>query len=185
MKQIIGILLTLLLAHPALHAEESLSEPRRSVRTSTDVLAVAMPAATLTTLLAIGDWQGLKQGVFTAATTLGTTYILKYSIHKRRPDGSNYHSFPSMHTATVFADAAFLQRRFGWKIGVPAYIVAAYVGWGRTFAKKHDWWDVAAGAAIGVGSAYIYTRPFAREHNLSIMPVTLPDGMGVTASFSF
>lgn len=185
MKRIFCLILALLLTLPALHAEELLSGPRRSVRTSTDVLAVAMPAATLTTLLAMGDWQGLKQGAFTAATTIGATYILKYSIHKRRPDGSNDHSFPSMHTATVFADAAFLQRRFGWKIGVPAYIVAAYVGWGRTFAKKHDWWDVAAGAAIGAGSAYIYTRPFAREHDLSIMPVTLPDGMGVTASFSF
>lgn len=185
MKKILILILAMLTGLPPLHAEEPLSDARRNVRTSTDVLAVAMPAATLTTLLAMGDWQGLKQGALTAATTVGVTYILKYSIHKRRPDGSDSHSFPSMHTATVFADAVFLQRRFGWKIGVPAYVVAAYVGWGRTYGRKHDWWDVAAGAAIGAGSAYIYTRPFAREHNLSIMPVTLPDGMGVSASFTF
>ncbi|MGM9863024.1 MAG: phosphatase PAP2 family protein [Lepagella sp.] len=184
-KRTLTIILAVLRALPVLRAEEPLSTPRRNVRTSTDVLAVAMPAATLTTLLAMGDWQGLKQGVFAAATTVGATYILKYAVHKRRPDGSDDHSFPSMHTATVFADAAFLQRRFGWKVGIPAYALAAYVGWGRTFGRKHDWWDVAAGAAIGAGSAYLYTRPFAREHNLSIMPVTLPDGMGVAASFSF
>lgn len=185
MQKYLCLLLAVILSASAAMADEPISSSRRAVRTSTDVLAVAMPAATLTTLLAIGDWQGLKQGAFTAATTFGATYILKYSISKRRPDGSDDHSFPSMHTATAFADAAFLQRRFGWKIGVPAYALAAYVGWGRTFAKKHDVWDVVAGAAIGTGSAYIYTRPFAREHNLSIMPFSYADGMGVAASFTF
>ncbi len=184
-KRTVCLLTAILIVCGFARAEEPLSGSRRTVRTSTDIIAVAMPAATFTTLLAIGDWEGLKQGAFTAATALGTTYILKYAIHKRRPDGSDDHSFPSMHTATAFADAAFLQRRFGWKIGIPAYALAYYVGWGRTFAKKHDWWDVCVGAAIGAGSAYIYTRPFAKKHDLSIAPYSTGREMGVAAAFSF
>ena len=48
--------------------------------------------------------------------------------------------------------------------------------------ERHDFWDVLAGAAIGVGSAYIYTRPFAREHNVVIGPAFTPDG---TPAFYF
>lgn len=184
MRRIFLIFLILLLPS-ALCASDPLPSCRRAVRTSTDVIAVAMPAATLTAMLAIGDWQGLKQGALTAVTAAGVTYILKYSIHKRRPDGSDNHSFPSMHTATAFADAAFLQRRYGWKIGVPAYALAAYVGWGRTYGRKHDWLDVCVGAALGAGSAYIYTRPFARGHNLSITPYSTGEHTGIAASFTF
>ena len=72
-----------------------------------------------------------------------------------------------------FQGAAFLQRRYGWKFGAPAYAVSAYVGWGRIYAKKHDIWDVLAGAALGAGSAYIYTRPFARKHELTLAPAVM------------
>ena len=41
------------------------------------------------------------------------------------------------------------------------------------------------GAAIGAGSAIIYTRPFATRHELSISPTAMADGVGVNASFSF
>ena len=51
--------------------------------------------------------------------------------------------------------------------------------------KKHDWWDVAAGAVIGAGSAYIFTRPFAKKHNLSISPVAGDGHYGVYASMTF
>lgn len=158
---------------------------RKAVRTSGDVLALATPVAGLATLLVMQDWQGLKQGVFAGATTLGVTYALKYIVKKERPDRSDLHSFPSMHTSVSFAGAAFIQRRYGWKWGVPAYLVSTYVGWSRVYGKKHDWWDVAAGAAIGAGSAYIFTRPFARKHQLSISPVAGDGHYGVYASLVF
>lgn len=164
---------------------DNLSSARKGVKYSTDVLAIGMPVATLAYEIATSDWQGIKQASLTAATTAGVTYILKYTIHKRRPDGSDNHSFPSMHTATTFANAAFLQRRFGWKIGIPAYCVATYVGWGRTFAKKHDWYDVIAGAAIGAGSAYIFTRPFAQKHQLAITPLSDGSSFLIAASLTF
>ena len=91
----------------------------------------------------------------------------------------------NLHTSVSFAGAAFIQRRYGWKWGIPAYAVASYVGWSRTYGKKHDWWDVAAGAAIGIGSAYIFTRPFASKHNLSISPIAGDKHFGFYASMTF
>ena len=90
-----------------------------------------------------------------------------------------------MHTSVSFTGAAFIQRRYGWKWGIPAYAVASYVGWSRTYAKKHDWWDVVAGAALGAGSAYIFTRPFAEKHNLSISPIASDKHFGIYASMTF
>ena len=161
-----------------------LSDARKGVKTSGDVLLVAMPLATFTGVIIEKDWTGLKQAAFTTATTLGATYLLKYTVKKQRPDGSDTHSVPSAHTSILFANAGFVQRRYGWKFGAPAYVLATYVGWSRTFGKKHDWWDVVTGAAIGAGSAYIFTRPFAKKHNLSIAPVSDGIHFGVSASFT-
>lgn len=162
-----------------------LTGSRKAVGISTDVAAIALPVATLAGVCIAGDWEGLKQGALTAATTAGATLLLKYTVREERPNHANYHSFPSAHTSASFATAAFLQRRYGWKLGGPAYAVAAYVGWGRVYSKNHHWWDVVAGAAIGAGSAYIFTRPWARRHELSIAPYADVHSHGVVASFSF
>ena len=158
---------------------------RKAVRTSGDILMFVAPAAGLATVLITQDWQGLKQGAFTGLTSVGLTYALKHIIKKDRPDLSDHHSFPSMHTTVSFAGAAFIQRRYGWKWGIPAYALSTYVGWSRVYGKKHDWWDVAAGAVIGAGSAYIFTRPFAKKHNLAISPVAGDGHYGVYASMTF
>ena len=73
-----------------------MSDSRKAVRTSGDVLAFVTPVASLATVLVLQDWQGLKQGALTGITTIGLTYALKYIIKKERPDHSNNHSFPSM-----------------------------------------------------------------------------------------
>lgn len=158
---------------------------QKAVGVTTDIALIAMPAATLAGIIGTKDWEGLKQGALTFGTEVGAMMILKYAVHEDRPDHSNRHSFPSGHTSTCFANATFLQRRYGWKFGVPAYVVATYVGWGRVYAKKHHWWDVLAGAALGAGSALIYTRPFAEKHELSIEPYATPAGCTITASMTF
>lgn len=161
------------------------SSSQKGVAISTDVFAIALPVSALTLTLIEKDWKGLLQGVETAGVTAAATLILKYSVKEWRPDRSNRHSFPSGHSAVSFATAAYLQRRYGWAYGAPAYAISCYVGWGRVFAKKHHWYDVLAGAAIGAGSAYIFTRPFAREHDLQIGPVTDGASVGLYTSFSF
>jgi len=100
------------------HAQEvKLSGSRNAVRKSGDVLACLTPAASLATVLILQDWQGLKQGALAGVSTVGMTYALKYLVKKERPDGSDNHSFPSMHTSVSFTGAAFIQRRYGWKWG--------------------------------------------------------------------
>lgn len=192
MRKAIIILTALLMVWPlaAQTTDETtqtveVSKGRKAVGRSGDVLVVTMPLATLTAVLIEKDWTGLKQAAFSATATLGSSLILKYTIHKTRPDLSDDHSFPSAHTSVAFANAAFVQRRYGWKVGAPAYVVATYIGWSRTYAKKHDWWDVAAGAALGAGCSYIFTRPWTQEHELQVAPVSDGEHFGVTASMRF
>lgn len=171
MKPVTVLLLLVLLCAAATTATQA--QARKKVETSTDVLMFLAPVSGFVGSLVIGDYQGTKQLVFSGATSLAATYLLKYTIRKQRPDHSDNHSFPSAHTSISFQGASFIQRRYGWKWGAPAYLLSAYVGWGRTYAKKHDWWDVAAGAAIGTASTYIFTRPFARKHNLTFTPAVI------------
>lgn len=178
MKFALVIFLSLLCSLPA-------SAQKKGVETSGDVLVFVTPVATLATTLALQDYEGLKQAAFSGATALAATYALKYIVKKERPDKSDKLSFPSAHTMVSFTGAAFIQRRYGWKYGVPAYLVSSYVAWSRVYADKHDWWDVLGGAAIGIGSSYIFTRPFAKKHNLAISPVMIENNLGIYASMTF
>ena len=130
---------------------------------SGDILQIAIPvSAGLLTLLK-KDYKGTKSFVLSYGTTLALTYSLKYITHKKRPEGRNqYNSFPSGHTSSAFSGASFLQRRYGWKYGIPAYILAGVVGVSRIEGPDgyHDIWDVLGGAAIGIGSTYLFTKPF-------------------------
>ncbi len=185
MKNIFLFFIAILLPLCSSAQEFTPSKSQRGVAKSTDAIVVALPVAALTGVLVQKDWKGLIQGVETAAATAATTLILKYSIKEMRPDYSNTHSFPSGHSSISFATAAFLQRRYGWGVGAPAYALSCYVGWGRVFAKKHHVWDVCAGAVIGAASAYIFTTPFARKHNLQVAPVADANHIGAYASFEF
>lgn len=160
-------------------------QTRRRVDRSTDALAL-LPAATgLVLTVCKKDMTGLKQLALGSTTGLAANYLLELAVKKDRPDGTGSHAFPSTHTTVSFAGAAFLQRRYGWKWGIPAYLVSAYVGWGRIYAKKHDIWDVLAGAAIGAGAGYLYTRPLARKAQLSVAPAVVGAHPGIYLSARF
>lgn len=99
MKQILLILAALCFCISTGAQEIEVTGSRKAVRTSGDVGAVLLPVAGLTAILINKDWQGLKQGALAGVTTLGVTYALKYIVKKDRPDHSDNHSFPSMHTS--------------------------------------------------------------------------------------
>ena len=82
---------------------------------------------------------------------------IKFTVQRERPDGSNRLSFPSGHTAGAVATASVLQRRYGWKVGLPAYTVSAYVAASRMSAQKHHLTDVMVGAAIGLAAGRTVT----------------------------
>lgn len=153
---------------------------------STDVLCVVPTLSGVCRAISNDDMKGAVQLGLSSATTLVVNYALEAAVKKDRPDGSGSHAFPSTHTALAFDGSTFLMKRYGWKWGIPAYAVSAYVAWGRTYADKHDWWDVIGGAAIGAGAALIYATPFGKNTELSISPALLDgNGKGLCASLRF
>lgn len=105
------------------------------------------------------------------------SYGLKWSARRTRPDGTSF-SFPSGHTAVSFASATVLQRDLGWKVGIPAYAVAAYVAASRVHEKRHFVSDVAFGAVLGIiaGRTVTVGRGDAR---FAVGPMAAPGGGGV------
>lgn len=128
---------------------------------------MAIPLAGLITTFAKKDWQGTKQFAWSYGTSLIITHSLKRIIKKERPEGRNlFDAFPSGHTTSAFSGASFIQRRYGWKYGKWAYLLAAIVGVSRMEGPDgwHDIWDVLAGAAVGIGSTYIFTKPYQKQN---------------------
>ncbi|WP_345973040.1 phosphatase PAP2 family protein [Sulfurimonas diazotrophicus] len=140
-----------------------------TIERSGDALSVILPLCAAAATAYHHDGEGALQFAEAFATTMGVTYALKYSIDKRRPDGSGQDSFPSGHTAAAFSGASFLQQRYGTSYGLPAYLAAVYVGWSRVEVKAHAVEDVLAGATIGIIGTYLFTKKFNRE--ISFLPV--------------
>lgn len=105
-----------------------------------------------------GDWTGVGQAALAIAAAGAVTQGLKYAVPETRPDGSNRLSFPSGHTSVSFAAAASLQKRYGWKAGVPATLLAGFTGLARVKADKHYVHDVVVGAVIGEAAGLLLTH---------------------------
>ena len=108
---------------------------------------------------------------------------LKYAIPEERPDGSDNKSFPSGHASASFAAAATIEKRYGWHVGLPAHIVAAFVGVSRVEARKHFVGDVLIGAAIGEASGWLLTSK--RDGGVHWLPWGDAHGGGVTIAAPF
>jgi membrane-associated phospholipid phosphatase len=131
-----------------------------SVERAGDVGSILLPAGAALGSLVAGDRGGLGQLGEAFGTTMAVVYLLKPTIDRTRPNGGHY-SFPSGHAASAFAGAAFLERRYGWRLGVPAGLLAGYVAYSRVESKEHYTSDVLAGAAIGIGANLVFTHPRA------------------------
>lgn len=159
----------LLVARPAAAAPADWDRASDIVRSGLVITALGAPAADR-------DWTGLRQDAIALAVTGGATAALKYTVRERRPDGSDRKSFPSGHTSISFAAAAGLEQRFGWKVGVPAHLAAAFVGAARVKANKHYWHDVVVGAAIGEAVGLLLVD---KRHKGSRPPI----GVGMAVRF--
>ena len=115
----------------------------------------------------------LVSDAFSAAAMAATVNGLKYTVRRTRPDGSQDNSFPSGHTATAFMTATMLHKEYGWRsswFSIGGYTAAAVTGVSRLLNKKHWMTDIAAGAAIGIGSVhlgYFITDKIFNERGLS------------------
>ncbi len=86
----------------------------------------------------------------------GVKSVLKKTIKEERPDHSDNKSFPSGHAAIAFAAARSLDKEFRrnsiW-IPIAGYATATAVGIERVASNRHHWYDVVAGAGVGLGAA--------------------------------
>ena len=115
------------------------------------------------------------------AQILSQAYVqaIKFTAQRERPDGSNTQSFPSGHSASAFATATVLQRHYGWKVGVPATVAAAYVATARVHDNKHYLSDVIFGGAIGV-AAQRTVMLHAGRYGVTVVPSAGRRGGSVT-----
>jgi membrane-associated phospholipid phosphatase len=113
------------------------------------------------------------------AQIIDTTMVqgLKFAAGRTRPDGSKY-SFPSGHTSAAFTTASVLQRHYGWKVGLPAYGMAAYVGGSRIGENRHYLSDVLFGAALGIVAGRAVTVGHG-AHQFALTPIAVPGGAGI------
>lgn len=172
----IGIAASVGIAIPVQAGEKGWDDAGSIARDALVVAAFGVPAVQ-------GDWDGVLQAGGSIGGTMLITQGLKEVFPSRRPDGSDDKSFPSGHTSTSFAAAATLHNRYGWEAGLPAYVVASFVGLSRVEAKRHRIGDVLVGAAIGTATGHlITTRANDRVH---ILPWGDTKGGGVAVTMRF
>jgi membrane-associated phospholipid phosphatase len=175
---------TILAASLLLATPPALAGSRDTWNKASRVGEVALVATAMGFIVANrNDSQGFEQFALTGVTAAGVTYGLKTAIKEQRPDGSGDDSFPSGHTSISFASAGFIGHRYGWKYGLPAMVAATGVGIARVAAKKHHWYDVVAGAAIGEGSALLFVR--SKDNDYVVMPWGDTKEAGITFAARF
>lgn len=136
-----------------------------------DVLQL-LPAFSATYALAKEDYEGLKELAIGFGATMGVTYTFKLSLNAlgkkyptevafaQRPNGGAFHGFPSGHTASAFSATGFMQKRYGWKWGLPTFLLATLTGVSRVVAQKHTPFQVVSGAMIGFGISYLVSSKY-------------------------
>ena len=125
----------------------------------------------------------------------GTVFSVKGWSHEQRPDGSDYQSFPSGHTAEAFVGAEFMRIEYKdvspW-YGVAGYAMATATGMLRMYNDKHWFSDVVAGAGVGIASArlayWLYPKMqklFGKQADPEKVSVLMPTYSGGTIGLAY
>lgn len=88
----------------------------------------------------------------------GVTQSLKRIVRYPRPNGEDYHSFPSGHATTAFTNATILHEEYGQRsllYSIGGYGTATAVGTMRVLGNHHWLADVLMGAGIGIGATKV------------------------------
>ena len=140
------------------------------------------PAASLSYALIIKDTLGFKQQAIGWLAVVSATYVVKYSLYfiapyapnalsfAKRPTKDSYEAFPSGHTASAFAAVGFVAKRYGYKLGIPALIVAVAFGESRILLEKHTILQVICGGILGFLLSFFCASPFKRRREPNILP---------------
>lgn len=150
---------------------QSSDKVRKAFDDLSDVLQL-LPAFCATYALAKEDYEGLKELAIGFGATMGVTYGFKLSLNAlakkyptqlafaQRPNNGAYNGFPSGHTASAFSATGFMQKRYGWKWGLPTFFLATLTGISRVIAQRHTPFQVVSGAMIGFGISYLASSKY-------------------------
>lgn len=140
----------------------------RAISDANNYVNVAIPASLLVTGMIRNDASMKENALYIAGSSVVTAllnYGIKQIIKRPRPFIVNVHftpvyrnggySFPSGHTSLSFSTATALSRAYPkWFVIAPSFLWAASVGYSRMYLGVHNPSDVAAGALLGVGTAF-------------------------------
>jgi membrane-associated phospholipid phosphatase len=161
------------------------ADSRSTLQRDGDIITVILPLAAFGTAYFKGDSEGQKQWLRATGVheVLYSGLVLAFNETSlgKRPSGGPY-SFPSGHAGFVFAQAGFLQERYGWGYGAPALVLATAVSYIRVNIRKHHWRDVIAGGALGYGSVLLTVTPL---HAIHLAPIIGPGWLGIRWERSF
>ena len=96
------------------------------------------------------NFHRLEYAGLTLLYTSTVTGLLKIVVNRQRPNGKNYHSFPSGHTSHSFTVAALVKELYGPGPGTVAYGCAAITALHRIQDGDHYLSDVIFGAGLGI-----------------------------------
>jgi hypothetical protein len=131
-----------------------------------------------------------------ALTSTAVTFT-KHNIHRERPDGSSFTSFPSSHTSMAFMAAEFMNQEYGEKsawFSIVGYGTATATGILRLYHHVHWFSDVVMGAGYGILSTklvyFIYPylkRTFVPKNNINfaLAPSFQDSHLGFSMSLKF
>ena len=139
------------------------------ISNTTGIVSFGVPAVVLGTGLIMNDSSIKHKGILLGTcliVTSGMTVIMKYSINRVRPfktypeieklSSAGSKSFPSGHTSEAFSTATSLSLAIPkWYVIAPSFLWASSVGYSRMHLGVHYPSDVAAGALVGAGSAFL------------------------------
>lgn len=152
-----------------------------SDKSSTQLGVVGSGALGVSIALAQLFWDqenGLMHSRALALTTLNHVMIAILVQRHRPGDRGDYlpfrSSFPSGHAASAFATATSLSYSYGWKAGVPAFLIASSVSIARVSENAHWLSDIVAGASLGFIWARASHRMNEEKGNTQLNFVPLP-----------
>jgi membrane-associated phospholipid phosphatase len=178
----------------SINSQENLSSDKyfRFITNSDTYVIIGAPVIMAGAGLIRDDDKILRNAFVMAAASIvnaGVTTALKYSINRERPfetypdifqkAKAGSPSFPSGHTSSAFATATSLSLAYPeWYVIVPSFAYAGTVAYSRMHLGVHYPSDVAAGAVIGAGCAYLtykVNKALLNKNKRRIKPCNCPD----------
>jgi membrane-associated phospholipid phosphatase len=162
-----------------------LTSTEKNIETLGTGIAIALPLTAGGIALYKHDRVGVAQLLVESILTVGTAYALKNIVREERPNGTDFHSFPSETTALAASGSSFLWRRYGWEYGLPATALTQFVSYSRVQAHQHRWYDTLASSGIAMGYSALLGTRYKERHNVDSSLSVSPDGAMARLSYAW